>query len=365
MGMCAKHLLTYLTLTLAACNNGDIGQLPGGLNYGALVIVGNNTVTTQFWDNATTSFKPGPPLTDAAGSGAHAFSITKGPHTGRLLIIHGSANGSTSIYDKASQIMIPGPIVNATIGTIGSHSFLIRAGTHAGKQLVILTGTTQTAMYDPATNTFSAGPALPAVPGAHSMNFYGTISGCQIIALGAGSGNISRYYPNSHSFSAGPAAASPGFIALYMDPHHTPGRTLMATVGTSTGALYAEDFVPLVVPAGAPFWQELKEGVHWVKVKTGTYAGQHIGFTGGSVVGTIRIDANYNNYPGPSYPLAAGPGGHAFGINAGPRNGSTLHILGGNTANTAYFDPAAGVFLPGPALPVAAGAGAFSISLGP
>ncbi len=294
-----------------------------------LFVRGNNTNNTRiFLPNDRSSSMTGPNLSGNAGNGAHSFTIPSGTHAGKVLIIHGNNSATTSLYDPATNTMVAGPNVVGTAGnnvSFGANSFGIPSGVHAGKIMLIQggntsPGTTNTSVYDPATHTFSAGPALPANAFTGAFNkaiTSGTQSGEIRGILGGGSNNTALYDPALHTFAA--------------------GSTLSGNAGNGAQAF---------------------------DITSGAESGKTLFIHGGAATTTSLYDPATDSFgTGPALPANAGAGGSNFTIQSGPQSGKIFVVLGNGTANTALYDPAAHSFAAGPGLGINVNTGGFVIRL--
>lgn len=154
--------------------------------------MGNTSGLTAYHNPFSNAIEPGPSISATASFGAHAFEITSGTQVGKTLVVRGNVFATTNLYDPATHTFSAGPSLTGNAST-GAHSSGIAAGPalmaitgngsqtlkipsdlHAGKILVVHGNTTvTTSLYDPGTNTFSAGKLVNAtgVPnsGAHSL----------------------------------------------------------------------------------------------------------------------------------------------------------------------------------------------------
>lgn len=153
--------------------------IPTGAYAGqSLIVSGANTAMTfrMIPSGGSVNIVPGPSIggTPLPGDGVCSFVIESGAHAGKILVVHGAASTTTSLYDPLGNQFVAGPPTTANVAH-GAHAAKITTGGHAGKVLLIHGGNTAlTSLYDPVSNTFIPGPALPAPLGAggHSISLF-------------------------------------------------------------------------------------------------------------------------------------------------------------------------------------------------
>lgn len=268
---------------------------------------GVQTTTRVFSTNDRSSSMAGPALSASAGAGAHSFAISSGPQSGKFLIVHGNGTSTTSLYDPVTNTIVAGPAIVGTAANnagAGANSFTVPSGTHVGKTLLIQGGaTTNTSLYDPATHTFSAGPALPVAANDGAFNLpisSGTQSGKIRVVL-ANTNNTALYDPSLHTFAA--------------------GSTLSANAGVGANAF---------------------------NVTSGTNSGKTIFIHGGAALTTSLYDPTTDSFGvGPALSAVAGAGANNFNIPTGTQLGKQFVVLGNNATATSLYDPTAGTFSAG------------------
>ncbi|HQI20143.1 MAG TPA: hypothetical protein PLW55_12415, partial [Leptospiraceae bacterium] len=196
-----------------------IGLLPRSTTASAtvitrvMVVLGNNTTTTNIYDPSTNMFSNGPTLTGSAAPGTIQFTIPSGTHSGKTLIVHGA---SSSMYDPATGSMVAGPAPSGTLG-IGSAAFVVPAGgAQPGKVMIVHGGSLlTTSLYNPATHTMGAGAALGFGPTGGSFTMYiptGTQGG-KFMTMQAGAQRRAMFYDpvgDSYATSANQTTANVG-----------------------------------------------------------------------------------------------------------------------------------------------------------
>jgi hypothetical protein len=143
------------------------------------------------------------------------------------LIILSGVSQNTSLYDPSNNTIAAGPATGALMGPNSVTCFPIASGANAGKFIATqgaITPTTATRIYDPATNTFAAGPNLATNIAAGSFAIpitIGTNSGKVLLFIGGTTTNL--YDPATHTFSVGPNLSASA----------TGGAYLLLTVGAN------------------------------------------------------------------------------------------------------------------------------------
>lgn len=141
--------------------------------------------STELYDAATRSFaQPDMTATLKAARAFHtATVISSGPNAGGILIAGGQRDdenplSSTEIYDPATNSFKPGPAMDSPRSQHAA--IVIASGSNAGK--ILIAGgmelgcysfkrgcapalLSSTEIYDPTTNTFTPGPEMRAAPG--------------------------------------------------------------------------------------------------------------------------------------------------------------------------------------------------------
>ncbi len=156
-----------LTIRFTKTSTGEIRQLVScSGNFAAI------------FDHATGLFVGGVTLTGTGGPGMQAYVIPSGGLAGRILVIHGNGNSSTTIINPEDNTAAAGPDMNTGTCAPGSVSnggqlLPLTTGINAGKALVVRGGgSPATCLFDPALGAFAGGPAvsLTASPGFQISN---------------------------------------------------------------------------------------------------------------------------------------------------------------------------------------------------
>ena len=427
---CPIPFSTAISLNVALSSGAQIIPIESGAAKGKILIVmGANAPTSMNIFNPDTGvITAGPTLTGSVNiteSSAYFF-INSGIHSGKVLIIHG--NGTTSsIYDPTANSMISGPnLTAAPAQTV--NTFPITSGVHFGKVMVILAGSTAlTNLYDPNSNTFSAGPnVIPATPnpgqGSHNMTISsGTNTGKTIVFYGGTNTNTSIYDPSSNTFSAGPnltpsiTAGAQSFLlnsgpqsgniltvngngsntsiinssalnasagsSLIGNPINYQGtHGLMIASGTNSGKLWIisgnnntypystsslYDQTTNTFSSGPNMISVCAEASKTLFIESGIYGGKYITFYGARSFTSLYDPIKNAIEPSSILPSAAGGGINKVLLTSGSNSGKMLVINGGNNTSS-LFDFTSGTFSPGPNLTGVMGRspGIFTISGG-
>ena len=199
-----------------------------------ITILGGGLSTTRIYDVDTSSWSAGPSLPNPAGAGAHSFLLPDG----RFFIVLGggaAGNNKTAIFDPQVNGFIAGPNLYGNVGA-GANTFQRPDGF-----FVILNGgaTPYTNILDPFTMAVTQGPfTIGATPnvGLGALNIRRP-DGRILIVLGnsnaiATATNV--YDPATNSFSLGPAltggtvGVGGNAVQLY------DGRVLLFKTSTAT-----------------------------------------------------------------------------------------------------------------------------------
>jgi hypothetical protein len=263
---------------------------------------------------------------------ATATVLVSGPNAGKVLIAGGdNSNGipraSTELYDPATNTVVDGPAMKTLRS--GHTATAIPSGPNARK-ILIAGGVSadygklsSTELYDPATNTFSRGPAMGAACSLCMATAItsGKKAGRILIANRYDSRGqtslLELYDPAADKFIAGPRTNMLGaYSATAIASGKNAGKVLIV------GAIDATD-------------KASQEAI----AQTGLYDPDANTFSPGPAVKNIR---NFHT---------------ATVITSGPNAGKILIAGGGNwlddfpsLASTELYDPAANVFSPGPSM---------------
>jgi len=336
---------------------------------------------TTISDNSTTIFSD--TIADGSLGSAVATGETSGPTTTRAEAVNGNLTlPSGRIAPSGTQIGTTGFYTGAVSG---AHPALNQAQTNNGtivivrpnKTFVIIASLTVPAanasIYDPATQTFTAQSSTSIPTAANGAGGFAVKrpDGKFLVVLGNGTTTTNIYDPDNNTFSAGPAltvAAGAGASAI----PNTDGSFTIVHGGAATSTSIYEPVrntmivgPTLPVAANCGFWAIPRPKTN-----------QYLAFFGvaSGVVGittTTTYDANTKVFSAtaksPALPLAAGCGAFAFQR----QDGLWVTIAGGGGAagagqsangSMAIYNPDTGVIsASGAALAAATQQGAFAI----
>src|SRR5208282_3238467 len=144
-----------------------------GPNAGKVLLAGGDNrndvprASTELYDPATNTVVDGPAM-KAPRSGHTATAIPSGPNAGKILLAGGMSAfthdlSSTELYDPATNTFSPGPAMRTACSLC--RATVITSGKNAGKILISggydphgVLGSTE--LYDPAANAFAPGPIM-------------------------------------------------------------------------------------------------------------------------------------------------------------------------------------------------------------
>jgi hypothetical protein len=219
--------------------------LTSGSNSGKMLVINGGNNTSSLFDFASGTFSPGPNLTGVMGRSPGIFTISGGSQDGKIFVVHGGGIATTSIYDPVANSFSAGPALSANANQITSECiFKIPSGPQVGKYLIILSGVSQnTSLYDPSNNTIAAGPATGALMGPNSVTCFPIASGANAGKFIATQGAITPttatriYDPATNTFAAGPNLATniaAGSFAIPITIGTNSGKVLLFIGGTTT-----------------------------------------------------------------------------------------------------------------------------------
>jgi len=234
----------------------------------------------------------------------------------------------------------------------------------SGQMLVVLTGTTQTLRWDPATATFSLGGTLPWVVGAGTNATYisyGPYVGKILIMRGAVTTSASFYDPMSNLASLAPNLTSAiGSGALSFQINSGPAA-LDHIVITGNGTTNTSRFISpaAVFMSGPTTLMPITTGSQGFYVSSGLNAGRYVVAT---AIGanTVIFDPLLLIFQvGVPLTGAISADSFTFPILSGPKVGNQLVAHGSGTA-TSMYDQVTGAFISGPSTTCVTSAGAYS-----
>ena len=281
------------------------------------------------------------------GAGANVIQIPNG----QFILMVGGNSLLTKLYDPDSNTWTAGPALPAGCNS-GCHSFQLPNG---GFFTVLGGATKNTAIYDPASNTFYAGPTLVTSATTGSVSFQRP-DGLFVILIG-GSAVTNIYDPFLNQVFLGPySSISPGvnFGAGTSTIMKSDGRVLILTSSTVTMTYdyvtnafisngTGETIAAAEAAGSAPF--QLPSGRWYVPRGGGNNTGSYID----PILNTIAAAGT----------MATAANTGAFWIQR--PDGKALLATGGSTSTTNIFDPQVDggtqAMTAGPTLPCSVGAG--------
>ncbi|GAB4434369.1 MAG: hypothetical protein OHK0011_17490 [Turneriella sp.] len=329
---------------------------PQGMTFSALCGASNCFFSTSL------------PLLTGTGSASAMFLIRSGTHAGKLVIMT-EGQTTTTMVDFIAISTGPGPTLPMAPGA-GLHTFPILQGPHAGKEMVFMGGTL-TYLYDPATHTFTAGPA-PAGINAGAFTFTpvaGIYAGHAFTLNGAPSTTVNRYPDNlgnfiHHTTLAGPNLPGVGGHALRTSAGTAASYFFLVFGNNNTASRFFDEGTGNIL-AGPTLSGNAGAGAGSFVVESGPLAGRILTVLGGGSNATNRYDiaSAVNEGSGPTLTPAVDAGGqvlYRFGTNLAS---APLVLHGGGLAGitTSRFDAASGAFTAGPLSHGAIGAGSSTL----
>ncbi len=376
----AVYIMTFTIQNLGTANL-NIGTVTYGGTYPG-ELTGTGAATTPVTAGSSTTFTLGFEPKAEGLRDAYVLIATNDPdepaytinllRTGVMpvMVVHGGGNNTTSIYDPVTNSFTAGSTLSGVVAE-GGHSF---DDPDDGTRVVIHGGapgleTQNTSRYDPLTGTFSAGPltSSPVGIGAHSFL---TISGYVMLIVGGQFGSVAANTYTGGSFGifweSLDWTTGGGSLAL---PMTTGDMFILEGNSGFHGTIYnqvgvAFDTTSVVIPGAF--------------VRNGAHA---FAITGGMLLvpvgGTNGDEVYFYNPSVPSFTVysqvlsdyTTGAGGHNIPITSGANAGRVLIVHGGpmgSLATSVYNTD--GTITPGPSFtdgPVGVGAFSFAITGGP
>ena len=284
-------------------------------------------------------------LGGTAGAGSNTIQLPNGQF---LVLLGGSTN--SRIYDPDSNTFSAGPSLGSTNCGSGCHSVQLPSGQFF---VILAGGSTNTRIYDPVSNTFVAGPQLANAANTGSITFQRPDG---LFVNVAGSGMYTNIYdPFLNQFTAGPSltcSAGAGTIAMI----RPDGRVSVVCGGTVTGNTY--DAALNAFNAGPNMSAgTLVAGSLAIQLSTGRYLIKT------SALLTQTLDPVTNTFTaGPTVGFTEAAGSFVI-----PRPDGKILLAQGGSVATQIYDPDAGAtgvtgaftgITSSPSLPCVTGAGA-------
>ncbi|MBY0310078.1 tail fiber domain-containing protein [Patescibacteria group bacterium] len=342
----ATGFATSTALSFASSSVPLLASLIGGDNGLSLPYrIGLVSSSTQSDDRGV--FSGGPTLANTSSLGAHSIQRPDG----KFLIVVAANSNATNIYDPDTNTITAGPTIASGNPSNGSHSiqrpdgkFLIVVGNNGGL----------TNIYDPVANTIVAGPAIgrSANVGSHSIQ---RPDGKFLIVLGNNGTQTTIYDPVANTMSPGPNIAGSG-VNLGAHSIQRPDGTFLIVSGLNTDTSIYDPVIntmytgPALVGTAAG---SIGTGGHSIKRPDGKFL---VVFGAGGTNTSIYDPVTNTSVAGPALPAVAGNGSHSIQR----PDGKFLLVLGGSS-NTAIYDPVANTMSTGPGVGNTPGQGAHSI----
>jgi hypothetical protein len=334
---------------------------------------------------------------------------------GDSLVIHGGATSASRYYANTNTFLATGNLPVAAAQ--GALSFAISSGAYKGKIITVPVNGTTTGLYNPTTQVYSVGPALPSSLSNSVVGFPrhdAASPGYHVVVDGAQPGNTVQYVSTTSSWSSTFVAVTPGSKLLTWTfsegtNHYT---SIIGSIAPFLWIFHHEGGA--VIPfSPAPFI--VGNGGHGISIPSGANAGYGLAVLAGGQATTVIIHAavgivtfgpniSVTPYPnggacsfvvsrgnnlnkiivvhaggsnvtsmydtitnsfstGPILTAIAGDGAHTIQINSGPNIGKTIVIHGGGLTSTSLYQPTTNTFVPGPALPAPVTTGGHSVAI--
>lgn len=333
-----------------------------------LTIHGGGSTGTSIFNPATSAVTAGPALPLAANPGSVSLQIPNfGPRACQNIITQGNNTTNGYYYNPVTN-----QLTSFTFGVpfqLGANVIRYRTGRQMRFLLIHGTSTTTT-IYNPETDTRSAGPTLPFGTGGGSHSFLvpsGNLSGKYMIAGGGGGGNWLIFDPDAETISlhaAAPLGSANNSTSQPISSGSRTGQFLVQAGGNNPNIMvYNPGLDSFATKGNVSIGHAL--GANSFVISSGGNAG-HIMLLAGS--GTTIVDRYI-----PATDTLAGSGintgtavlngGHNFEIQSGAEAGNQL-IVAGNGQTILLFRTASFSFVnPGAALQLTGTAGAGSNSV--
>ncbi len=335
-----KGASTPLTFTIENLGTGSLALtgtpyvIGGGANAGDLVVSGPSTDTIASLSSTTFTVDFVPTAT--------------GPRTATITIPNTDSDEGPYVINLIAAGVMPVMVVN------GNNS-------------------NYTSIYNPITNTFSAGNPVAGNVGRGGHSFFiktgysYPLEGCHLVLHGNTSTANSIYNPSLQNFTlnartvTNPVGSDAHSFEVTSGPY-TDSFLIVTGNNVTTTTYYdqlANDFFngPGIVATGAPWWGSFHLPVD---------GGDILVVCGNGTLYTSLFSQSGNSFnTGPNIAPTANvsSGGHGFRITGGTNNGRWLVIPGGGFNFTRLYNPATAAFSLGPNLSAVASTGAFSIPI--
>ncbi|HOS38850.1 MAG TPA: hypothetical protein PLG31_03890 [Spirochaetota bacterium] len=351
-----------------------------------LIIHGDYTNKTSYFNPADLSMNIGPELSKTVRHGNHVMKINSGMYAGKYIIIHAYQNNTTDIFDPLAssedQRILPGPsFPYPSIAHYGCHSFVPMSGPYANKRIILRGDTKKVSVYDEENGAFIEGDAALQPKGNishYSHTFYiesGVNAGKWLTVHGGSSIATSLFDESTGTYSNGPylkgTVGNYGVTSMKIQSGPNAGRWLTMHNGKTCSSMYnpvtgSFDVGP-VLPNESTDLNSVLFSFHTSRIQTGLHAGKWIVYNQGPS-GQPGANLIYDEVAN-SFFLQRGAGSisagtHSFMVPRGVFAGKWMCIR--ETSNSRIFDPTSGGFYEGPSLTtIGAGTHSFDITSGP
>lgn len=310
-----SQAFTLLSATLTANAGAGANAFPitAGVHARKILIVhGNSTASTTIFDPINFVTISGPTLSGNLGTGGHSFSTPQD----KQIIVHAGTSSLTSAYDMSTNSISAGSPLTAN-ASVGAGSFTVASGPQAGKTMTLHGGGTNTiSMFNPTTASYSTDAlTLPAnaAAGSHNITVRSGSAGSKVL-IALQSGSTAIYNPASHSFAAGPITTNNtnnGGFSFEIQEGTNAGK-VMTIHGNSQNfsAIFETDLS--AVANGPDLPVNHGNGSHGFAIFVGGNKGRQLIFN--NVSGATNLyDPVTNTYlPGPAITAAVGAGAHSI-----------------------------------------------------
>ena len=283
----------------------------------------------------------GPTIVGTSGNNAGQGAIFLERPNGTYLLIQGGATSNTSIYDPSTNSFSAGPSVGGNVDW-GGHAFRLPDG----RFYVTLGNSTTGRIYDPVANTFSAGPSTTGNT-LWGVNSIPLSNGNFLIIHGANSTTTTIYNTSNNTTSAGPATTAVTYVGSHSIKR--PDGTWLVARGGSLGTnIYNESTNSFTAGPSLSGSDTCNSGCGSLQMPDGRWLIIH-----GTASTTTSIYNPWTNaiVAGPTAPAAMHDGRNALEM----PDGRWLVIRGNSAANsptnnTYIYDPYSNSFSAGPTL---------------
>lgn len=319
------------------------GQPPASNGTNAGAYLSRGTVP----NSGLGTMSAGPAIVGTAGNTASQGAIFLERPNGTYLLIQGGNTANTSIYDPGTNTFSAGPGVGGNVDW-GGHAFRLPDG----KFYVTLGNSTTGRIYDPVANTFSAGPSTTdnTLWGVNSIPLS---NGNFLIVHGANTTTTTIYNTSNNTTSAGPATTAVTYVGSHSIKR--PDGTWLVVRGGSLGTnIYNESTNSFTAGPSLSGSDTCNSGCGSLQMPDGRWLIIH-----GTASTTTTI---YNPWTNTMTAGPAAPGTMHDGRNALEMpDGRWLVIRGnasaGSATDTTYiYDPYSNSFSTGPTLTATASA---------